>query len=122
MIVFSSRILELDPLNLDCLWIHLTNLYHLSRKNSLFLLAHELVDKHPTQPISWFAVGSFYLLTQKNMDARRYFAKATRLDPACFPAWIGYAHTLAFEGEHDQAISAYAQASKHFKGYGIKWD
>ena len=32
-------------------------------------------------------------------------------------AWIGFAHSFAFEGEHDQAISAYSTAAKMFKGW-----
>ena len=32
------------------------------------------------------------------------------------PAWIGFAHTFAAEGEHDQAISAYSTAARLFQG------
>jgi anaphase-promoting complex subunit 6 len=32
------------------------------------------------------------------------------------PAWIGFAHTFAAEGEHDQAISAYSTAARLFMG------
>jgi anaphase-promoting complex subunit 6 len=32
------------------------------------------------------------------------------------PAWIGFAHTFAEEGEHDQAISAYSTAARLFMG------
>ncbi|KAJ3416169.1 anaphase promoting complex subunit cdc16 [Chytridiales sp. JEL 0842] len=113
---YTSRIIEKDPLNLECLWTHVKNLSQLAEKNTLFLLAHELVDKHPTHPVSWFAVGCYYLLCKKNSDARKYFERATDLDSTCLPAWIGYAHCFAFEGDHDQAISAYSQALRHFRG------
>ncbi|KAJ3216796.1 anaphase promoting complex subunit cdc16 [Dinochytrium kinnereticum] len=120
----TTRILELDPLNLNCLWTHIATLHHLSKRNTLFLLAHELVDKHPAQPVSWFAVGSYYLLCDsgqkdgktKNADARRHFSKSTKLDPGCAPAWIGFAHALAADGEHEQAVAAYSQALRFFKG------
>ena len=38
------------------------------------------------------------------------------MDPHFGPAWIGFAHTFAAEGEHDQAISAYATAARLFQG------
>ena len=44
------------------------------------------------------------------------FSKSTSLDLTFGPAWIGFAHSFAFEGEHDQAISAYSTASRLFSG------
>ena len=38
------------------------------------------------------------------------------MDPHFGPAWIGFAHTFAAEGEHDQAISAYSTAARLFQG------
>ncbi|KAJ3103103.1 anaphase promoting complex subunit cdc16 [Phlyctochytrium planicorne] len=121
---FTLRILELDPLNLDCLWTHIACLHQLSRRNDIFLLAHELVDKHPAHPASWFAVGCYYLLcdapqkvgNSRNVDAKRHFSKATKLDMFCAPAWVGIGHALSADGEHELAISAYAKASKYFRG------
>lgn len=38
------------------------------------------------------------------------------MDPNFGPAWIGFAHTFAVEGEHEQAISAYSTAGRLFQG------
>jgi len=38
------------------------------------------------------------------------------MDPHFGPAWIGFAHTFAAEGEHDQAVSAYSTAARLFMG------
>ena len=40
--------------------------------SALFYLAHKLVDRYPSKPIAWFAVGCYYLLIGKNDPARRY--------------------------------------------------
>jgi anaphase-promoting complex subunit 6 len=39
------------------------------------------------------------------------------MDPHFGPAWIGFAHSFAAEGEHEQAISAYTTAARLFQGY-----
>ena len=44
------------------------------------------------------------------------YRKATTIDPRYEPAWIGFGHSFAIEGEHDQAITAYNTAAKLFKG------
>ena len=38
------------------------------------------------------------------------------MDPHFGPAWIGFAHTFAAEGEGDQAIAAYSTAARLFQG------
>ena len=38
------------------------------------------------------------------------------MNPHFGPAWIGFAHSFALEGEHDQAISAYTTAARLFEG------
>ena len=41
-------------------------MYHLSHLQSkLFVLAHELVDKEPENPMSWYAVGVWHLEAKK---------------------------------------------------------
>lgn len=47
------------------------------------------------------------------MPTRR---KAVLIDPRLGPAWIAYAHSFAYEGEHDQAITAYSTAQRHLPG------
>ena len=110
------RILDYDPHNLSVLPLHVVCLYELSRKHQLFYLAHELVARYPNKPVTWYAVGTYYLLIDRSEEARRYFAKATVVDNTFGPAWIGFAHAFVKEGEHDQAIAAYATASRLFKG------
>lgn len=42
--------------------------------------------------------------------------KAVLLDPRFGPAWVAFAHAYALEGEHDQSITAYSTAQRHFQG------
>ena len=44
-------------------------------------------------------------------------SKTTLMDPRNGPAWIAFAHTFAFEGEHDQAVTAYSTCARLFRGY-----
>ncbi|CRK15692.1 hypothetical protein BN1708_017404, partial [Verticillium longisporum] len=96
--------------------LHLACLFELKMKNALFLVAHDLADHHPEEPCSWLAVGTYYFAIDKIAEARRYFSKASMMDAHFGPAWIGFAHTFAAEGEHDQAISAYSTAARLFMG------
>ena len=41
--------------------------------SKLFILAHEMVDREPENPISWYAVGVWYLSRGKWAQARQYF-------------------------------------------------
>uniref|UniRef100_A0A671NTZ2 Cell division cycle protein 16 homolog n=1 Tax=Sinocyclocheilus anshuiensis TaxID=1608454 RepID=A0A671NTZ2_9TELE len=84
----------------------------------LFYLSHKLVDLYPSNPVSWFAVGCYYLMVgHKNEHARRYLSKATTLERTYGPAWIAYGHSFAVESEHDQAMAAYFTAAQLMKGY-----
>ncbi|EEB08210.2 anaphase-promoting complex subunit Cut9 [Schizosaccharomyces japonicus yFS275] len=112
----TSQILENDPYKLEAYPVHLACLHELGEKNKLFLIAHDLTDKQPTKAVTWLAVGIYYLCVKKITEARRFFSKASTMDPHFGPAWIGFAHSFAVEGEHDQAISAYTTASRLFQG------
>ena len=112
----TSWILEQDRYNFAALPVHLACLHELNEKNALFLLAHDLADHHPDEPTAWLAVGVYYLTIGRVAEARRFFSKASMMDPHFGPAWIGFAHTFAAEGEHDQAISAYSTAARLFQG------
>ncbi|KAL1868295.1 anaphase-promoting complex subunit Cut9 [Diaporthe australafricana] len=112
----TNAILADDKYNFSIYPIHLACLYELKEKNLLFLVAHELADSHPEEPCTWLAVAIYYYLTGKIAEARRYFSKASMMDAHFGPAWIGFAHTFAAEGEHDQAISAYSTAARLFMG------
>jgi anaphase-promoting complex subunit 6 len=112
----TSSVLATDKYNFAILPVHLASLHELRQKNALFLLSHDLSDTHPSEPCTWLAVGIYYLSIHRVAEARRYFSKASVMDPHFGPAWIGFAHTFALEGEHDQAISAYSTAARLFQG------
>ncbi|KAG0228670.1 anaphase promoting complex subunit cdc16 [Actinomortierella wolfii] len=112
----TKRILQRDRFNLDCVPMHLVCLYELDMKNDLFLLVHDLVDQHPNHAVAWFGVGVYYYLIGNMAEARRYFSKSSTIDSHYGPAWIGFGHSFAAEGEHDQAIAAYATSSKLLQG------
>ncbi|ESZ94361.1 anaphase-promoting complex subunit cut9 [Sclerotinia borealis F-4128] len=115
-LAITNSILEEDKYNFSIYPLHLACLYELQLKNALFLVSHDLADNHPEEPCTWLAVGIYYLAISKVAEARRYFSKASMMDPHFGPAWIGFAHTFAAEGEHDQAISAYSTAARLFMG------
>ncbi|KAL8573823.1 hypothetical protein ACOMHN_019096 [Nucella lapillus] len=105
-----------DPLNSRCLPLHIAVLVELKKPNELFYLGHKLVDYYPNKPVSWFAVGCYYLLTKNYEPARRYLSKSTTLDKTYGPAWLAYGHSFAADNEHDQAMAAYFTASQIMKG------
>ncbi|KAK0626741.1 hypothetical protein B0T14DRAFT_424977 [Immersiella caudata] len=115
-LTITDSILEDDKHNFAVYPVHLACLYELKKNNVLFLIAHELADSHPDEPCTWLAVGIYYFATGKIADARRYFSKASMMDANFGPAWIGFAHTFAAEGEHDQAVTAYSTAARLFTG------
>ncbi|CAR21815.1 CDC16-like protein [Lachancea thermotolerans] len=108
--------LEKDEFNFSILPIYISCLYELGGKNKLFLVSHKMAENFPKHPITWFGVGAYYMCTNKISEARKYFSKASILDPSFSQAWIGFAHTYAVEGEHEQAVSAYSTASRYFPG------
>ncbi|EMC93840.1 hypothetical protein BAUCODRAFT_75049 [Baudoinia panamericana UAMH 10762] len=115
-LALTSSILDNDPYNFACLPLHIALLYQLNHTNALFALSHDLADTHSNEPCTWLAVGTYYLNTNRIPEARSYFSKASLMDPHFGPAWIGFAHTFAAEGEGDQAIAAYSTAARLFQG------
>ena len=96
--------------------LHLACLYETGSHNKLFLLSHTLSQHAPHEPYTYLAIGVYYLSTARISEARRFFSKASLMDPHSAAAWIGFAHTFAAEGEHDQAIAAYSTAARLFQG------
>ncbi|KAJ5908625.1 hypothetical protein N7495_001307 [Penicillium taxi] len=96
--------------------LHLACLYETGAINDLFLLSHMLADYAPEESYTYLAIGVYYLAVSKIPEARRFFSKASLLDPHSAPAWIGFAHSFAAEGEHEQAIAAYSTAARLFQG------
>ena len=115
-LALTTSILDTDEYNFSIYPLHLACLHELAQTNTLFLLSHRLADIHPDEPATWLAVGVYYLSISQVAEARRFFSKASMMDPHFGPAWIGFAHTFAAEGEHDQAISAYSTAARLFQG------
>ena len=115
-LALTTSILDTDEYNFSIYPLHLACLHELVQTNALFLLSHRLADLHPDEPATWLAVGVYYLSISQIAEARRFFSKASMMDPHFGPAWIGFAHTFAAEGEHDQAISAYSTAARFFQG------
>ncbi|KAI7693826.1 anaphase control protein cut9 [Hortaea werneckii] len=115
-LALTTRILSLDPYNFPTIPLHISLLYQANHTTALFALAHDLAQSHPQSPTTWLAVGTYYLLTSRIPEARSYFSKSSLLDPQFGPAWIGFAHTFAAEGESDQAIAAYSTAARLFQG------
>ncbi|KAF9507486.1 hypothetical protein BS47DRAFT_1321216 [Hydnum rufescens UP504] len=113
----TSRILEKTRIHDPTLPLHIACMQYLPNlRSKLFLLAHELMQKEPENPISSYAVAIWYIFTKKYALARRWISKTTLLDPRNGPAWIAFAHTFAFEGEHDQAVTAYSTCARLFRG------
>uniref|UniRef100_A0A8C5EJB3 Cell division cycle 16 homolog (S. cerevisiae) n=1 Tax=Gouania willdenowi TaxID=441366 RepID=A0A8C5EJB3_GOUWI len=113
----TSMVMVKDPFHANCLPVHIGTLVELGKANELFYLSHKLVDLYPNNPVSWFAVGCYYLMVgHKNEHARRYLSKATTLERTYGPAWIAYGHSFAVESEHDQAMAAYFTAAQLMKG------
>ena len=78
MQLLNFRILGLVTVHAPTMPLHIACLYHLSHLHSkLFILAHELVEREPENPISWYAVGVWYLTIKKWSEARTYFRSVT---------------------------------------------
>ncbi|WOO82452.1 Anaphase-promoting complex subunit cut9 [Vanrija pseudolonga] len=115
--VVTSKILERVPGHVGALPLHLACMHHLPRlRSSLYMLAHDLVDQNPHAATSWYAVGLWYFTGRRWADARRYFSKANLIDSRFAPAWVAFGHSFAWEGEHEQAITAYSTTSRLFSG------
>ncbi|GBG32886.1 Anaphase-promoting complex subunit 6 [Hondaea fermentalgiana] len=112
----TSKIRAQDPFHLRCIKVHLAALVELKRKSELFHTAHQLVDAYPSLAVSWFAVACYYYCIGKYEAARRFFHKATAMDPSMAEAWIGFGHAFAAQDESDQAMAAYRTSSRLFAG------
>lgn len=116
----TQHILALDAGYTLALPIHIACMYYLPRlRPALFLLAHALTESQPDSCEAWYAVGTWYASAQRWSEARRHFSKASLLDPRFAPSWIAFGHSFAFEGESDQAITAYSTAARKFPNSGL---
>ncbi|KAJ8654393.1 hypothetical protein O0I10_009961 [Lichtheimia ornata] len=111
-----EQIEQQDALYTKSIPAYVTCLYELGEKSKLYELAQDLVDKLNDNPISWYAVGIYYMYIKRYGEARRYFSQATTMDPYFEASWLGYGHAFAAENDHDQAINAYLTCSKLIPG------
>ncbi|KAK4058555.1 anaphase-promoting complex subunit Cut9 [Microbotryomycetes sp. JL221] len=113
----TSLIMSKHSSHRPTLPLHLACMYYIPHlRSKLFLLAHELVDNDPDDAIAWYAVGLWYFSGKRWEESRRFFGKSVLIDSKFGPAWLAFAHSYAFEGEHDQAITAYSTALRHLQG------
>lgn len=110
------RIKAQDPFFKESIPAYLTCLYELRLKNELYEYAQELVDRLNNEAVTWHAVGLYYLLINKNLEARRYFSQALNLNQFFQQSWLGYGHSFSEEKDHEQAISAYKMCSQLISG------
>ncbi|KAH6561661.1 hypothetical protein BASA62_009656 [Batrachochytrium salamandrivorans] len=108
----TTTILHRDPHNMDCLLLYISSLMATGNTAKLFLKAHELTEQFPNNRISWYAVATYYLAAGKYWEAQSYFSKCTTISPTFVEAWVGFGHTFALLGIHDQAIASYSTASR----------
>ncbi|KAI7855427.1 ApcC hetero-tetramer Cut9-Hcn1 [Circinella umbellata] len=114
--VCQKYVLKEDALYKKSIPTYITCLYELKKKDELYMLAQELVDRLNEEAVTWHAVGMYNLYIKKYAEARRYFSQATSIDQYFEDSWLGYGHTFAAEKDHDPAISAYLTCSKLIPG------
>jgi anaphase-promoting complex subunit 6 len=117
--VLTTEIRLQDPYDYTCLPIHIASMVQLKLVPDLHFCAHKLVSDYPSSPVSWFAVGCYYMLTNHYSKARRYFNKAKSMDNSFIPAWIGIGNAFAAQDESDQAMATYRSASRLLVGCHI---
>ncbi len=114
----TKRVCGVDPYNRRAACTHITVLMALGRSADLFQLAHHAVDSASkggygtflilfvlipmvslADPLSWMAVGAYYLTQGNTKAALKNFKKAVTMGPAFAPAWTGLGHAAACEME-----------------------
>ncbi|KAI8445811.1 hypothetical protein BY996DRAFT_4649408 [Phakopsora pachyrhizi] len=113
----TSRILALHDYHQPTLPLHLSCMAMIPNLlPSLFLISHQLIERDSNSAISWYGAGLWYFSQKRYEESRRFFSKSALLDSRFCPSWFAFGHALAYEGEHDQAITAYSTASHNFQG------
>ncbi len=112
----TSALLDVDPYHAPTLLLHVACCVQRNSFEELFSLGHTLVNSAPGSSLSWYVVGCYYIAINRHQNARKYLTKALTLEPNFGHAHIAYGLSLAAEGEHDQAISAFSQASRSMRG------
>jgi anaphase-promoting complex subunit 6 len=116
----TKQVFEVDPSNnAVAAMVHIAAMVELGRTSELFFFAHRQVKEYPRKALSWYAVGAYYFSAKKFDASKRYFNKATTLDPGMMAAWIGCAHAHAMHDESDRAMAIYRTAARLFPGSHI---
>ncbi|EJD76296.1 CBR-EMB-27 protein [Loa loa] len=112
----TNEILNEAGMFQDCLLIHIATLVQLRKFESLFILAHKLVDSQPDNEISWYAVGCYYYSIGQLGAAKNFLNKCTSMNCAFGEGWLAFGHALTAESEHEQAMNCYLRASRVLEG------
>ncbi|CAG9461098.1 unnamed protein product [Pedinophyceae sp. YPF-701] len=117
----TTRALAADPGHRRAAEVHIAACVALHLKQELFELAHRLVAEAPDDPLSWYAVGCYYLCSGQPTLARQHLHRATSMPGAArfAAAWIAYGHAYSALDEADQALAAYRTAARRFRGLHI---
>ena len=107
-----KNIIENEPHNSKILTTYISCLVQLKNKQQLFYISHKLIEENNGMAVSWYGVGCYYYLIGNYDTSRRYFSKSTTIDSNFGAAWIGFGHSFAAQGEHDQAMASYRSASR----------
>uniref|UniRef100_A0A915PZK6 Uncharacterized protein n=1 Tax=Setaria digitata TaxID=48799 RepID=A0A915PZK6_9BILA len=100
----------------DCLLIHIATLVQLRKFESLFILAHQLVDSQPDNEVSWYTVGCYYYSIGHLGAAKNFLNKCTSMNCTFGEGWLAFGHSLTAESEHEQAMNCYLRASRVLEG------
>lgn len=90
--------------------LYIGSMVKLGLSQELFYLGHQLVNKHPTDPHSWYCVGCYYFSCNKLDSAHKYIKKCLKKDPNLFSGWILLGHILSQQEESEQAVAAFRSA------------
>lgn len=126
---FSIQLLSMkdQPDYYRFLVIYIAICYELGYSIPLYELSHQLVQNDSNHPISWYSIGTYYLLKKKYEESRRFYGRITlskhgnNIRSQIPEAWIGFGHSFSNAGEHDQAISAYKTAAMLMKNSPYPW-
>ncbi|VDK70239.1 unnamed protein product [Litomosoides sigmodontis] len=112
----TNEILSEAGIFQDCLLIHIATLVQLQKFESLFILAHQLVDSQPDNEVSWYTVGCYYYSIGQLGAAKNFLNKCTAMNCTFGEGWLAFGHALTAESEHEQAMNCYLRASRVLEG------
>ncbi|CAG9539119.1 unnamed protein product [Cercopithifilaria johnstoni] len=112
----TNEILSEAGMFQDCLLIHIATLVQLQKFESLFILAHQLVDSQPDNEVSWYTVGCYYYSIGHLGAAKNFLNKCTSMNCTFGEGWLAFGHALTAESEHEQAMNCYLRASRVLEG------